>query len=55
MSFAPLALMHERIRRFGEDSDSALFTELLYLGELILKLTTGAFVAAVEDDRENLR
>jgi hypothetical protein len=47
--------MHARIRRYGSDSDSAMFTELLYAGELILKVTTGAFVAAIEDDRENRR
>jgi hypothetical protein len=55
MSFAPLTLMHARMRRYGVDSDSAMFTELLYAGELILKMTTGAFVAAIEDDRENRR
>jgi hypothetical protein len=47
--------MHARIRRYGADSDSAMFRELLYAGEFILKMTTGAFVAAVEDDRENRR
>ena len=33
-------------------SDTALFTELLYAGEFILKVTVAAFVSAIEDDRE---
>ena len=32
-----------------------MFTELLYAGEFILKVTVAAFVSAVEDDRENHR
>lgn len=55
MTFAPIDLMLDRVSRYGSDSDSALFTELLYTGELILKITTAAFIAAIEDDRENHR
>ena len=55
MSFAPLDLMLARVSRFGADSDAAMFIELLYAGELVLKLTTAAFVASVEDDREHHR
>jgi hypothetical protein len=55
MIFAPLELMFARVRRYGTDSDSALFTELLYAGEFILKITTAAFIAAIENDRENHR
>lgn len=47
--------MLARVSRYGADSDTALFSELLYAGELILKMTTAAFVAAIEDDRENHR
>lgn len=55
MSFAPLEHMLARVGRYGGDSDTALFTELLYAGEFILKVTVAAFVSAVEDDRENHR
>jgi hypothetical protein len=55
MTFAPLDLMLARVARYGADSDAALFTELLYAGELILKITTAAFIAAVQDDRESHR
>ena len=37
------------------NSDTVLFTELLYAGEFILKSTVAAFVSAIEDDRENHR
>jgi hypothetical protein len=55
MTFLPLELMVERTRRHGADSDTALFTELLYAGEFILKVTVAAFVAGIENDRENHR
>ncbi|WP_296546234.1 hypothetical protein, partial [Phenylobacterium sp.] len=51
----PLDLMRQRVDRYGSDSDSSRFTELLYLGELVLKLTTAAVVAAIQDDREGHR
>lgn len=51
----PIKLMLSRVDRFGADSDSSRFTELLYLGELILKLTTAAFIAGVQDDQEKHR
>tara|TARA_R110000868_G_scaffold162903_3_gene394680 strand:- start:151303 stop:153888 length:2586 start_codon:yes stop_codon:yes gene_type:complete len=44
-----------RLSRNGEDSDPVLFNELLYTGEFILKFTTAAFVAAIEDDRQQNR
>ncbi len=53
--FAPIDLMLDRVRRYSADSDTAAFTELLYAGEFILKITVAAFVAAIEDDRENQR
>ena len=55
MAFIPVKLILERAERYGADSDSALLTELLYVGEFITKLTVAAFVAAIEDDRENHR
>jgi len=47
--------MMRRVETNGADSDALRFAELLYAGELILKLTTAAFVSAVEDDVDNHR
>lgn len=55
MNFAPIKLMLDRVSRYGADSDTTMFNELLYTGELALKLTAAAFIASVEDDREHHR
>ena len=55
MEFKPLGLMFDRIDRYGADSDSALFNELLYAGEFVVKTTTIAFVSALENDQTNHR
>lgn len=51
--FLPLKLMLDRVDRYGADSDAEMFTELLYAGEFIVKMTTAAFVSGIEDDHEN--
>jgi hypothetical protein len=53
--FVPMDMMMARVRKFGADSDIALFYELLYAGEFIMKMTTAAVVAAIQDDRANHR
>jgi len=55
MSLVLLDKMLERVNRYGADSDSALFSELLYAGEFIVKLSAAALIASIEDDRENHR
>jgi hypothetical protein len=55
MNFLPRELILGRMDRNGVDSDTALFSELLYVGEFFLKITVAAFVAAIEEDRENHR
>ena len=55
MNFRPVELMLDRVRRHGDDSDSVLFAEYLYAGELISKLNVAAAVAAIQSDRQNLR
>lgn len=55
MTFRPLELMLDRVRRHGNDSDSVLFTEYLYAGELISKINVAVVVAAIQNDRQNLR
>jgi hypothetical protein len=52
VTFTPIDLMLQRAVKFGADSDAALFNELLYVGEFIVKMTTAAIVAGIQDDRE---
>src|SRR5688572_5233097 len=51
----PIARMWDRIGRARQDGDSALFLELMYLGEMLTKLTVAAFVGCVSDDVERHR
>lgn len=53
-AFSPMRLILRRVDMYG-DSDASLFHELLYAGEFIVKLTTAALVASIEDDRESHR
>jgi hypothetical protein len=55
MDFDPLRRMLDRARRHGEDSDATLFSELLLVGEFIVKVTAAAFVAGIDEDREHHR
>ncbi len=54
MPFIPIQKMMERVEK-NKDYDSQLFLELLYAGEFIIKTTVAAFVASIEDDRDNHR
>lgn len=55
MPLLPLDQMMSRVNRYGSDSDTSMFNELLYAGEFILKLTTVAMVSAIENDKESHR
>lgn len=55
MSFLPIQKMMDRVRTNGNASDTELFHELLYAGEFITKISVAAFVAMIEDDRDNHR
>jgi len=55
MSFRPLNRMWERVGQACDASPSAHFSGLTYLGEFLLKVTTLALVAAVEDEKDRLR
>lgn len=48
----PISRMHERLDIARNDSDTTLFLDLLYFGEMIIKLITACFVSTIEDDRE---
>jgi hypothetical protein len=53
--FKPFQRMLERIALDKADSNSAFFTSLLYGYEFVTKLTSAAFVAAVDDDSDRHR
>lgn len=55
MTLKPITLMRERVSRSREDSDTALFHDLLYAGEFLVRLTAAAIVAAIDDDRDRHR
>lgn len=55
MDHLPTKLMMDRVKSFGADSDAALFLELMYFGEFLLKWTTATFVAALDDDNHQHR
>lgn len=55
MPLAPISKTKERVELAKQDSDSAYFTTLLYLGELLTKLVTAGLVAGIADDRERHR
>ncbi len=51
----PIKRMIERVEIEKEDSDSAYFNSLMYLGEMVMKLTISGLVAAIRTDRDNHR
>jgi hypothetical protein len=55
MQFIPFRRMLERVECAREDSDTSLFLDLMYYGELVTKLTTVALVSAILNDKERHR
>ena len=55
MQFLPFRRMEERVGRAREDSDTSLFLDLMYYGELVTKMTTAAIVSAILNDKERQR
>lgn len=55
MTFMPIDKMKQRLDIAREDSDTSLFLNLLYLGEMLTKIVAGGLVAAIEDDRHRQR
>src|ERR1035441_1133895 len=52
MPFLPIKRMWERHEISARDSDTAGFYDLMYLGEVALKTTVLALVAALDDDKD---
>lgn len=55
MEFRPVDLMLGRVERNGRDSDSVLFTEYLYAGELFCKLSIATIISAIQEDRQRYK
>ncbi|HEY5476557.1 MAG TPA: hypothetical protein VIK11_07550 [Tepidiformaceae bacterium] len=47
--------MRERVERTKDDSDSALFFDLVLFGEMVTKVAAAGLIAAIEDDNERHR
>lgn len=52
VTFVPASRMLDRARLAQEESDTAYFFDLLYLGEMATKILVVELLAALEDDRE---
>lgn len=55
VQFKPIDRMWERVEIARSDSDTALFSDLMLLGELLTKLVITGMVAAIADDRDRNR
>jgi hypothetical protein len=55
VTFIPASRMLDRARLAQEESDTAYFFDLLYLGEMATKILVVELLAALEDDRERHR
>jgi NB-ARC domain len=55
MTFIPIDRMRERVHLAQQDSDTTLFLQLMYFGEMIVKLTAAGLVSAVQPDRDRHR
>lgn len=54
-AFLPVVRMRDRGGLAREESDAAYFLELLYLGEMVVKLLVVELLAGMQDDRESHR
>jgi NB-ARC domain len=55
MEFLPLDRMYQRVNITRTDSDTALFYDLMFLGEMVVKLVVSGTVAGIEDDADRSR
>lgn len=54
-AFSPVARMRVRARLARDEADTAYFFELMYLGEMAVKILVVELLAALQDDREGRR
>ncbi len=55
MNFVPFKLMKKRLDVTRSDSDTAVFHDLMYFGEMVVKVTVGGLVAAIKDESDRCR
>jgi hypothetical protein len=55
MKLKPLEWMWQRVDRAREDSDTALFHDLVYGSEMVLKLVVAGLVGAITEERDRHR
>jgi hypothetical protein len=55
MTFLPFDRMWERVQVARQDSDTSLFLQLMYFGEMVLKIVASGLVSAVQEDRDRHR
>jgi tetratricopeptide (TPR) repeat protein len=55
MTFLPVDRMWERVNIARQDSDTALFLQLLYFGEMVCKIVVAGLISAIQDDRDRHR
>src|ERR1700722_4291160 len=55
MILKPIDMMLEQVERSRQESEAALFMSLMYLGEMVLKMTVCGIVSGVADDRDRNR
>lgn len=55
MGFIPIDKMIQRLDSGKTDSNITYFNDLLYFGEMIVKITTLGMIAAIEDERQAYR
>lgn len=53
--FLPIVRMRERATLARDESDTAYFFDLLYFGELVIKILVAELLGAVQEDRERHR
>lgn len=55
MPLKPLAQMWDRVQVGRQDSDTTLFNDLMYLGEMVCKITVVTMVAGIDEDTARSR
>jgi NB-ARC domain/Tetratricopeptide repeat len=55
MEFVPLSRMWERVEISKQNNDDAVFSSLMYLGEMLMKLVVVGLVSALEDNHDRYR
>lgn len=55
VKFAPIDLLNKKIEVAKEDSDTAMFMQLMYSAEQLVKIVTSGLLACIDDDKQRHR